>query len=200
MSEDMEWVSRTLEGDQSAFDSLVEKYMDRSYAIALRLISDSDEARDVIQDAFLKAYRALRGFRGASSFFTWFCRILVNSCRDHLRKKRIRSQFLFSFTGHDDESGPGEDRSTESEVADPLWSRWPDRVLEQHEFTRAIRRALRKLPLRQRTVFVLKHFQDLRLAEIARILNISEGTVKAHLFRAVKALRQELREWTGDIS
>lgn len=189
--DDHERVQRTLEGDSSAFDHLVEKYMNRAYRIAYRMTGDPDEVEDLTQEAFLKAYQALHRFRTESSFFTWFCRILVHVCMDHLRKKRFRSRFRHLFQKpHDDEA----EKSIETDVADPHWSSNPGAALEQTEWSALIQAALLRLPLRQRAIFVLKHFQGRRIHEIARILGISEGTVKTHLFRAVHTLRRELRE------
>jgi len=192
-ADDQEWIRRVREGDSSAYDQLMEKYMNRAYLAAFRIVNDASEAEDMTQEAFLKAYRSLKGFRGDSAFYTWLCRILVNLCRDHLRKKRFRTRFL-SFLRDEDESADPIEKS----VPDPHWSVNPDKMLEQTEWDSRLQALLSRLPTRQRTIFVFKHLQDLRIREIAKILGLSEGTVKVHLFRAVRNLREWLQQAEED--
>lgn len=194
-NEDHELVRRALDGDTGSFDLLVEKYMSRSYWIALRMVNDPGEAEDILQDAFLKAYQGLKGFRGEAGFFTWFCRILIHQCQDHLRKKRFRSRFHFLFQREGEED---DEKNIEEEYADPHWSSSPEKVMEQAESSHLIQEALSDLPVRQRRVFILRHLQGLRIREIAKTLGISEGTIKIHLFRAVQSLRKRLGETLGD--
>ena len=193
-SDDREWVRKTLEGDKRAFDHLVEKYINRAYWIAFRMVSSPEEAEDITQEAFLKAYRALKKFRSDSSFFTWFCTILTNQCRDSLRKKRFRSRFIYLFNNEEEEQ-----KSIETGFSDPHWSSNPSAVMEQVELNRDLENALSKLPIRQRTIFVLRHFQDMKIKDIAKTLGISQGTVKTHLFRAVQCLRNSLSQESGGV-
>ncbi|MEK6776588.1 MAG: RNA polymerase sigma factor [bacterium] len=194
-NEDHELVRRALEGDTGSFDLLVEKYTSRSYWIALRMVNDPSEAEDLLQDAFLKAYQGLKGFRGEAGFFTWFCRILIHQCQDHLRKKHFRSRFSFLFQREGEE---GDKKNLEEDYADPHWSSSPEKVMEQAESSHLIQEAISELPVRQRRVFILRHLQGLRIREIAGTLGISEGTIKIHLFRAVQSLRKRLGETLGD--
>jgi RNA polymerase sigma-70 factor (ECF subfamily) len=191
---DHEWVRQTLEGDPAAFDRLMETYMSRAYRIAFRMVNSREDAEEITQEAFLKAYRALKGFRKESGFFTWFCRILIHLCQDHLRKKRFRMRFQ-SFFQKENEEAPR--KSIETSISDSHWSSNPGTVLEQSEWNESIQEALSGLPVRQRSVFILRHFHDLRIRQIAETLKISEGTVKAHLFRAVQALRRRFGRLQG---
>ena len=189
--QDRDWVRRAREGDLSAFDHLVEKYMDRAYAVAYRMVGHPQDAEDVTQEAFAKAFSGLRGFRGDASFYTWLYRIVVHLCQDHLRKRRFRSRFTAWFRAEPDQerTDPPEER-----MPDPSWRSNPEAVLQASQTRSAVDAALEALPPRQRSIFVLKHFQGLPIREIAQILRVTEGTVKTHLFRAVQALRRSLEE------
>jgi RNA polymerase sigma-70 factor (ECF subfamily) len=195
MSEDDQtWVRRAMDGDSKAFGNLVDKYMPRTYGLALRMLADPSDAEDITQEAFLKAYKGLKGFRGESTFFTWLCRIVIHLCQDLKRKKRFRSRFIHIFPGNNHEEPS---RSIESSVPDLRWSSNPAVVAEQAELAHLVQKILSTLPVRQKTVFVLKHFQGLKIKEIAEILGISEGTAKSHLARAVVALRSGIHRHQG---
>ena len=155
------------------------------------MTGNSEDAQDLVQDAFLKAYRGLGGFKGESSFYTWFFRVLSNICLDHLRKGTFLKKVFFIPTVSDED----DDEAGQLEQApDPntSWSR-PDDRLHQKELREALSRAFKSLPDRQRAVFLLKNNEGMKISEIAAVLGISEGAVKSHLVRAVTSLRKQMK-------
>lgn len=178
-------------GDSEAFGVLVRRYMPKALAFARQMTGGSTDAEDAVQDAFVKAYRSLGSFRGDAGFYTWFYRLLANTCIDHARHGGLIKR-LFSFARTTDD---GEVDDPLANVADthPLSS--PYGELEQKELRTALGIALRKLPEKQRAVFLLRHNEGMKTAQVAFVLGISEGTVKSHLVRAVDALRKGLKEY-----
>ncbi len=186
---EQELVEASRNGDPEAFGALVKLYMPRALAFARQMTGNADDAQDLAQDAFVKAYRALNSFKGGSSFYTWFVRILSNVCLDFLRKRTfIKKLFFFAAPEEEDDGHDAVDQAP-----DCSRSIKPDMPLEQKELRAALRKALLSLPPRQRVVFLMKHEEDLKLTEIATALRISEGAVKAHLFRAVETLKKSMK-------
>jgi len=192
---DEELVARAQDGDQAAFESLVRQYQGKAYAIAYNMCSgDSEEAKELTQEAFLRAFRSLKKFRGKSSFYTWFYRILINTCLDS-RRRRSRWDGIFSFWRRD---------NRKKESADEISEKYPDTgeysnpmaALNNKQLAQEIRRALSSLPEKQRVVFQLKVLHGMRIREIAKIMGSAEGTVKSHLFRATLFMREALQEWS----
>ena len=179
---DDELVALAQKGDREAFEALVERYKHKAYHIAFDFTRDREEAKDLSQDAFLRAFTHLRSFDQRASFYTWFYRILVNLCLDQRRRsRRIAWEPLYEK----------DERSTErNELADSTLS--PDRGAMAKEISHQVGAALDALPPKQRTVFLLRNHQGLSIREIAQVMRTAEGTVKAHLYRAVVALRQRL--------
>ncbi|GAB4277848.1 MAG: RNA polymerase sigma factor RpoE [Deferrisomatales bacterium] len=155
--------------------------------LAFSLLGDWEEARDAAQEAFVKAYRKRSGFRAEAAWGTWFYRILVNHCRDQLRRRAARRWLTFVAPG------PGPSGDPLSEHPDPREG--PEDEAERWAFRRSLQAALRHLPRRQREVFQLKALSGLTLAEAAGALGISEGAAKSHFFRATRALQQALAPW-----
>jgi len=172
------------QGELRAFETLVERYKQKAYHIAFDFTRDREEAKDLSQEAFLQAFSHLSGFDRRSSFYTWFYRILVNLCLDYRRRKgRVGFESLDEKT----EQGNGLEK-----IANPGPS--PDQEAMRGELGRRIGDALATLPAKQRAVFLLKNHQGLSISEIAVIMKTAEGTIKAHLHRAVMTLRQRLTE------
>jgi RNA polymerase sigma-70 factor (ECF subfamily) len=187
-------VARALEGDRSAAAELVGRYHKKAYGIAYHLCSgDTEEARDFTQDAFLRAFANLGSFRGRSSFYTWFYRIVVNTCRDGRRRVwRWKRRFAFWRSTPEDvatEPSTPENHPDRAEHADPA------AVLSGKELHERLRKAMLALPGKQRTAFQLKVFHGMTIHEIAKVMNTAEGTVKSHLFRATQQLREALSDW-----
>lgn len=186
MNPEDDLIIRAKKGERAAFDSLVEIHKERAFALAYHFTGNPEDAKDLLQEAFVKAYLGIRGFRGGSGFYTWFYRILVNLCRDFLRRKKSRSKVFMekkaSWTGEDTEDTP----EPVDSAPDPS-----EGVLDG-ETRQLINEALDRLPERQKTVFVLRHLHGMKLSEIAEVIGCSEATAKVHLFRATRGLRCQL--------
>ena len=184
-SEEEELVSLARSGDPKAFEELVERHKQKAYRIAFDFARDREEAKDLSQEAFLRAYTHLANFDGRSGFYTWFYRILVNVCLDYKRrKKRTSTEELNAAV--ENRMGPG--HMSQHPPA-------PDQQVFAGQLSRRISAALEALPAKQRTAFILKNNQGLSIREIAAMMQTAEGTVKVHLHRAVTALRQSLAEF-----
>ncbi len=191
-----ELVARVQQNDQwaMAIEEFVRRYQQRAYAIAYHMCSgDREEAQDLTQEAFLKVFRNIKGFRGDSSFYTWFYRIVVNTCLDGRRRRRRKERILSVWRPGEREEEPS--REVFEEQPDTGQGSNPMTVLSGKELTREIRKALISLPERQRVIFQLKVFQGMSIREIALVMGSAEGTVKSHLFRATHSLRTALKDW-----
>lgn len=173
------------EGNAESFESLVRLLSPRALRLAIRLTGNRAEAEEIAQEAFLRFYTGIHSFRGESSVGTWLYQTVTRLAIDHLRRERLRRRIFF-FRRDEESEDPAEI------IADPAPSP-ADRVLAE-EARQRLSRALEKLPPRQRAVFVLRHQEELTLKEIADLLGLEEGTVKAHLHRAVVRLRKELTD------
>lgn len=160
-------------GDRDAFGELVRRTQDRVYALAYRLVGDRREAEDVAQEAYLRVFRSLGGFREEARFETWLHRIVVNTAMTHLRRRGRFGDLL-----RDPETDP------EPPPAPPAQEATADREL--------IRRALEELPVGMRTTLVLYEMYGLSCGEIGRELGLSEGAVKVRLHRARKRLKEAI--------
>ena len=182
---DAELVALAQKGNQRAFEDLVERHKQKAYHIAFDFARDREDAKDLSQEAFLKAYTNLKKFDGRSSFYTWFYRILVNLCLDYKRHQKRTPTDSF-------------DENLESDMEpshQPSQPRSPDQQVLAGQISHKVGEALQALPNKQRTAFILKNHQGLSIREIAELMETAEGTVKVHLHRAVTALRQSLAEF-----
>ena len=182
---EQELVSRAKAGDQGAFEQLVLDNQNRVYSLAFRMVNDREEAADLAQEAFLKAWQGLPAFQGESSFSTWVYRLTTNVCIDFLRRQKRRQENL-STLSLDDEEGAW------AEPAD--WEQDPHRRLERAEQNRAVARGLEALPDHHRQVLVMRELSGLSYQEIAHALKLDPGTVKSRIARARMALRKILLE------
>lgn len=182
---DQELIARTLGGDGAAFGILVERFQRKIYRVAYAITRDDTEADTITQDTFIQAYTHLGKFQGRAELETWLTRIAINRSRDWLRRRKFVS--LFS---HDDDS---EDGIYAIEPVDEQ----PDaeRLFMSHQLRAAILRAERTLSSQQKIIFRLRHYENRSLEEIAELLGLRSGTVRAHLFRAIHKVRRELGEW-----
>jgi RNA polymerase sigma-70 factor (ECF subfamily) len=174
-------------GSRTAFDSLVRQYDQAVLRLALHLTGSEQDAQDVHQEAFLKAYRYIGNFRFECSFYTWLYRIVTNLCLDHLRRRKSRREDQAMTT-----DAAGEPIDLLSNVSDNRSMANPDRELERKFLGEKIKTALDTLTPRERMVFELKHYQGLKLRTIGEMLNTTEETAKNTLFRATKKLRANL--------
>ncbi len=166
-------------GDVNAFELLVNEYEKNVYNLALRMCKNPEDAADMSQEAFIKAYNSLQSFRGDSKFSVWLYRIVSNLCLDHLRRQSRRPVSSLSVEDSDGES-------TELEIADEEQA--PERLLERKTTREAVRRGLDRLNSEQREILLLREIQGFSYDEIADVLNIESGTVKSRIFRARKKL------------
>ncbi len=183
-------VSRAKEDDQRAVEELIRRYQQRAYSIAYRMCGDAEEARDLTQEAFLRTFRELKHFKGKSSFYTWFYRILINACLDERRRRQRWRRIFFPWKRNTEDSDEGFDN-----YPDMKENNDPDAVLTGRQLKQNVQKELMKLPDRQRMVFQLKVFEEMSIPEIAGVTGMAEGTVKSHLFRATAFLRKALKEW-----
>ena len=183
---DGELLARFRLGDASAFEELVVKYQDRIYNLALRMTGDPAEAEDAAQDIFLRAYRALRGFRGGSEFYTWLYRIAVNTCISGVRRRKhiVRASI----------DSPLSEASEETPASQaPGAGRSPEEELIAREREDAVRGAIEALSPDYRAVVLLRDMEGLDYDGVARALGISRGAVKSRLHRARLELAARLR-------
>ena len=180
---DQQLVERVQKGDKRAFDVLVLKYQHRIYSLVTRFVRDPDEVQDVVQEAFIKAYRALPGFRGESAFFTWLYRIAINTAKNYLVSRARRP--------------PGADVDIEDaeylESAGALRDlAGPENQLMTEQLRAVIHKAIRALPEDLRTALTLREFEGLSYEEIAEVMRCPVGTVRSRIFRAREAVDHEI--------
>jgi RNA polymerase sigma-70 factor (ECF subfamily) len=170
--DDREAIEACRQGEREAFDRLVERYQRDVYRLCYRYVNNHQDANDMAQEAFLKAYRALSTFRGDSAFSTWLYRIAVNTCLNFRAARRLPQEELSEHVA-DGATGVAE-------------------RLQADERSARVREAVARLPKKQRATLILKIYHDLTHEEVARALGASVGTVKANLFHALGNLRKLL--------
>lgn len=174
-------------GSRTAFDALVRQYDQAVLRLAMHLTGSEQDAQDIQQEAFLKAYRYLGNFRFECSFYTWIYRIVTNLCLDHLRRRKARREDQAVMI-----DSSGEEMDLLTNISDERAGANPGRELDRKYLGQRILTALGELTPRERMVFELKHYQGLRLRTIGEMLNTTEETAKNTLFRATKKLRAQL--------
>ena len=184
---DAELIRAAQQGDQAAFEELVRQYDQPVLRLALHLTGSEHEAKDIYQEAFMKAYRNLGSFRFECSFYTWMYRIVSNLCMDYLRRRQVRKEDSGVRI-----SSEGEEIDLLEQLPDPRAGASPEQDLMRRELGRRIAQALTKLSPRERMVFEMKHYQGLKLRTIGEALNTTEETAKNTLFRATQKLRSAL--------
>jgi len=184
-----ELIREAQQGSRTAFDTLVRQYDQAVLRLALHLTGSEQDAEDIHQEAFLKAYRYLGNFRFECSFYTWIYRIVTNLCLDLLRRRKSRKEDQAVMI-----DSSGEEMDLLNNVSDERASANPDRELNRKFLGERILSALDQLTPRERMVFELKHYQGLRLRTIGEMLNTTEETAKNTLFRATRKLRANLAQ------
>lgn len=177
-------IRATLEGDEEAFRELMERYKGRAFGVAVGIVGNGDDALDVVQDSFIKAYYKLKEFRFGSNFYTWFYRLLVNQAIDRWRKSARSAEVPL------DESWLSEEDSPPDAFTYP---RTPEDLARNRELGDALQRAIASLPEYHRAVIVLREVEGMAYGEIAKTLGCSVGTVMSRLHYARGKLKEALK-------
>ncbi|HEV2110131.1 MAG TPA: RNA polymerase sigma factor RpoE [Gammaproteobacteria bacterium] len=177
-------VERVQRGDKSAFDVLVRKYQHKIVKLVTRYVHDSTEALDVAQEAFIKAYRAIHGFRGDSAFYTWLYRIAINTAKNHMVAEG-RRPLEHGMDLQDPEQYDMQARLRDVDT--------PERLLLTDEIQRTVEQAIAELPEDLRTAIVLREIEGMSYEQIAETMSCPVGTVRSRIFRAREAIDEKLR-------
>jgi RNA polymerase sigma-70 factor (ECF subfamily) len=186
---DEELVARSIRGDNESFNQLILRWERPIYALAYRTIGREEDARDVCQETFLRAFRALPGFRGQAKFSSWLYRIALNLCRDWMRKER-RAPLVAVPEGMEVEQLAVEQQDIAS-VED---------LAARSELSRGVAKAMELLPPEQRTAILLKEYHGLTFQEIADVVGCPLSTVKTRLYQGLTVLRRELAKSAGRVA
>ncbi|MBM4168413.1 MAG: sigma-70 family RNA polymerase sigma factor [Ignavibacteria bacterium] len=178
---DSELVDLFRNGDETAFNTIVLRYQEKIYWVVRRFISDHDDADDIVQEVFVKAYEGLRTFRGDAQLYTWLYRIAVNASLNHIRLKRVKEFFRFE----------------ETIAPETIEHETPDHIVQSNEQREIIEQAVALLPEKQKAVFILRHYDQLAYEEIATILKTSVGGLKANYFHAVRKVERYVKKIHG---
>ena len=176
-TDDLQLIQDFNAGNEQAFNQLVLRYQEKIYWIVRRMILDHDEADDLVQNVFIRAYQSLGSFEGNSSFYTWIYRIAINVTLNELRRKKVHKTFslddeIYQVVSHDE---------------------LPNEKLEREEQSAKIAKAIELLPEKQKKVFLLRYYEELPYEEIAKILKTSVGGLKANYFHAVRKIGEYLK-------
>lgn len=192
---DLEIIEKVLSGDGRAYEKLVENYQNLVFGIVLRLVGNKTDAEDLVQEIFVKIYRYLDRYNGEFAFATWIIKIATNHSIDFLRKNKLKTTPLDLSPGEQD------DKKAVYQIASSVLP--PDKELMRKEQKVIIERAINELPEKYRVIIILRHSEEKNYEEIAQLLNIPIGTVKARLFRARemlnKSLKKSFRIWKQEL-
>ncbi len=176
-SDELELIKKFKAGNEQAFNQLVLAYQEKVYWVVRRFLPDHDDANDMAQDVFVRAYHSLKSFKGDSSFYTWVYRIAVNLSLNELRRRKIRKTFSI------------DEEETILESPDAI----SDELIEKKEQAQLIQRAIETLPEKQKKVFLLRYYEEMPYEDIAKILRTSVGGLKANYFHALKKIGDYLK-------
>ena len=183
---DNELIIQAKSGNDTAFEELIYRYDRSVLAIALKYVHDTDEAKDIYQEVFIRVYRGLKNFEMKSEFSTWLFRIATNVCLSY--KSRSKKHLQQSI---DEQIAAEDDEVLKYELADDEMD--PGEIMINLDLGDIIRDAVDSLSSKQRMTFILKHYEGYKIREIADMLNCKEGTVKKYLFDAIRNLRKKLK-------
>lgn len=188
-STDEELVARSIRGDADSFNQLILRWERPIYALAYRTLGREEDARDVCQETFLRAFRALPAFRGQAKFSSWLYRIALNLCRDWMRRERRTPTVQ-----------PPEDLDLLDLAAITEPSESIEDLVVRKDLTRLVERAMANLPEEQRTAIVLKEYHGMTFQEIADLIGCPLSTVKTRLYQGLTVLRREMARTTGQVA
>jgi RNA polymerase sigma-70 factor, ECF subfamily len=185
--EETGWVRRVQKGDRAAFGPLVERYERRVRSLVFHLVRRRDEAEDITQEIFIKAFRGIRGYNFQASFSTWLMRVAANHCYDYLRhESKARVSYFWQMS---EESSRALEQGTASPQEDG------EAIEEQVSARDLVRKLMARAPAQDRVILALKELEDYSVEEIARILDLKVNTVKVRLHRARRRMLGDLRRW-----
>lgn len=184
--DETELIHQVKQGNENAFEQLVYRYDRTVLSIALKYTGNTDDAKDLYQEVFIRVYRGINNFQFRSEFSTWLYRIAVNVCLSY--KSRSKDHLKVSISDDEDNTGFSKDVSEQLVYEGSS----PEEEAAGNELTEIVDAALETLSPRQKMTFVLKHYEGYKIREIAEMLNCKEGTVKKYLFDAIKNLRKKL--------
>lgn len=180
---DEELVARSMDGDVDSFNQLIRRWERPIYALAYRTLGREDDARDVCQETFLRAFRAIKGFKGQAKFSSWLYRIALNLCRDWMRRQRrtptVQAPEDVDLADLAAEQGPSESIET---------------LVGRRQLGRAVAAAMSRLPEEQRTAIILKEYHGLTFQEIAEMQGVPLSTVKTRLYQGLSVVRRQLEK------
>lgn len=178
-------IKKAVEGDEAAYKKLMENYRGAIYNLLYKMVRNREETEDLVQEAFMKAFKALPSFNEEYAFSTWLYKIAINNCIDHMRKKRLKTYSI---------NKPVRSKDGELNREFPDTSMSPDKKVLSDERSNIIGAAIDELPENYRTAILLRHKEERSYEEIAEILDIPLGTVKARIFRAREMLKKKLKD------
>ena len=178
-------IQRAIDGDEMAYTELLESYRNAIYNLLHKMVRNREETEDLVQEAFMKAFKALPSFNEEYAFSTWLYKIATNNCIDFFRKRKLQTYSL-------DKPVQYKDSEIQQEIPDPDLN--PEKSILARERSRTIQEAIKTLPEKYYIAIVLRHNEEKSYEEIAEILNLPLGTVKARIFRAREMLNKALRE------
>lgn len=190
-TDDLTLVQRVRTGDQRAYKLLVERYQRKVYAVALGMLKDKEEARDVAQEAFVKVYRYLDHFKGDASFYTWLYRITVNICIDAMRRKGAKGDEHLEF----DESVKLDTAEANIGALGTRLGTNPQKSALRRELAERITAAIQQLPEAHRQILLLREVEGMSYEDLARVLEVPKGTVMSRLFHARLKMQKILSEY-----
>lgn len=192
--DDAMYVELCRKGDTGAFEVLVERHQKRMLNVAFRMTGDYDEACDVLQESFLSAFKALKGFRGDARFSTWLCGIVMNHARNRLKQMKSRSRYESASVEDMEQAGGGCHAEGSCAAGESAVDK-----LEREELEARVQGCIGALDGEQREVLVLRDIQGFSYEEICRMLKIPDGTIKSRLFRARNAVKECLKDLLGEL-
>jgi len=190
---DAQLIEKFLKGDVNAFNTLVRRWEKSIYNFLLRQAGKPEEAKDLCQEAFIRAYRSLKQLRDPQKFSTWMYRIALNACRDEMKKRQRRK--TFSLNGFDEH---GEDSPNPGLEMEKNASTDPHIAAQNRDVKALLNRALQTIPEEQRVVIIMKEYQGLKFTEIAETLGISVNTAKSRMYYGLSALKKVFDQWNID--
>ena len=185
--EDADLVSRVQRGDEAAFRSLFDRYHRRAFAVAFGVVKNQHDALDIMQEAFIKVHKHIGSFHGASSFYTWLYRIVMNLAIDHVRRARKLTEF--------DDSVRKSDAAADGALLPHFADENPAKNVSRQELSTHIQAALDELPEYHRAVILLREVEGLSYEEMAKILRVPKGTIMSRLFHARRKMQARLESY-----